>query len=364
MRILDKYITKNFVIPFLYCLILFVFLYIVIDLFNHLDEIFKLGTPLLILQEYYLSMIPFIIMHSAPVASLIATIYLISTMNKNDEITAMRAAGISIGRILTPLICLGLAISIGVFAISEKLLPSSMKNSQYIKERYIDKKHEDKDDDKKLIYNIALYGKNNRLIFIKSYDGKNNVASDITILEQDKKGSVVTKTDAREGRWIGNTWEFSGILIYNLDKDGAMTGNPLFFEKKRFDMESPAELIAKGTNYEFMSFKDLRNYINNFSNISPYIIKRLRVDLNQKVSIPFANLVLILIGTAFALKIRRRGKIAAVMGVGISIVIGFIYYTLMATLIALGKGGILPAFWSAHLANIIFGLIGIVLIKN
>lgn len=364
MRILDKYITKTFVTPFLYCLFLFVFLYMIIDLFGHLDEILKHGIPILILQEYYLSMIPFIIMHSAPVASLISTIYVISTMNKNDEIIAMRASGISIGRILAPLVCLGLAISILVFGISEKILPAAMKNSEYIKEKYIEKKFEDKDAEKKLIYNIALYGKNDRLIFIKSYDRENNTAGDITILQQDKNGNVTAKTDAREGKWTGNLWEFSDVLIYSLDKDGMVTGSSLFFQKRNLDMENPLELIAKGTSYEFMSFKNLLHYINNFSNVSPHIIKRLMVDLHQKISMPFTSLVLILIGAAFALKIKRRGKTAAMMGMGMSIVIGFIYYALMATFIAMGKGGILPAFWSAHLANIIFSSIGIVLIRN
>lgn len=364
MRILDKYIIKNFLAPFFYCLCLFLFLYMIIDLFGHLDEVLKYGIPLLILQEYYLSMIPFIILHAAPVASLISTIYVISSMNKNDEITAMRAAGISVARILMPLVCLGLAISIAIFAMSEKILPLSMKNSQYIKEKYIDKKIQSKENDKKFIYNIALYGKQDRLIFIKGYDRENNSASDITILQQDKKGNVITKTDAREGKWKGHVWEFYDILVYNLDKDGMVAGNPSFFEKKEFDMEKPVELIAKGTNYEFMSFKDLLNYINNFSNISPNIIKRLQVDLNQKISMPFTSLVLILIGTAFALKIKRRGKAAAMMGMGISIVIGFIYYTFMAMFIALGKGGILPPFISAHIANIIFGSIGIMMIRD
>ncbi|MBU3911142.1 MAG: LptF/LptG family permease [Candidatus Omnitrophica bacterium] len=364
MRILDKYIIKNFVTPFLYCLVLFIFLYMIIDVFGHLDEILKRGIPLLILQEYYLSMIPLIIMHSAPVASLISTIYVISTMNKNDEIIAMRAAGISIGRILTPLVCLGLAISIAVFVVSEKILPSAIKNSQYIKDKYIENSDRVKGADKKSIYNIALYGKDDRLIFIKSYDSKNSIARDITILQQDKKGNVASKTDSREGKWTGSSWQFSDILIYNLDNDGMVAGNPSFFENKEFDMENPAELIAKGTNYEFMSFKDLRNYINNFSNISPHIIKRLRVDLHQKLSMPFTNMVLILIGAAFALKIKRRGKAAAMMGIGISVVIGFIYYAFMATFIALGKGSILPAFWAAHLANIIFGSVGIILIRN
>ena len=117
-------------------------------------------------------------------------------------------------------------------------------------------------------------------------DREKSIATDITLLRQDEKGNVLSKTDAREGKWTGSSWQFSDILIYNLDRDGMVIGSPSFFKEKEFDMESPAELIAKGTNYEFMSFKDLRNYINNFSNISPHIIKRLRVNLQQKLSIP------------------------------------------------------------------------------
>jgi len=74
--------------------------------------------------------------------------------------------------------------------------------------------------------------------------------------------------------------------------------------------------------------------------------------------------VIILLGAAFAIKIKRRGKTAAIIGMGMGIVIGFIYYAFMATSIALGKGGIIPPILSAHLANILFGFIGIVLIRN
>ncbi len=364
MRILDKYIIKNFLVPFFYCLALFIFLYIIIDLFGHLDEILKHGVPMLMLQEYYLSMVPFIVMHTAPVAALISTIYVVSTMNKHDEITAMRAAGINVFRILLPFICMGLAISISVFALSEKLLPVSMKNAQSIKENYIEKEGQYKSTGKKQINNIALYGKTDRLIFIEEYDITNNTATGVTILKQDNNGNVTAKTSAREGKWTGGSWAFSDILIYELDEKGMVKGNPLFFEEKDIEMERPKELISKGTNYEFMSFKGLSNYIHNFSNTSPDIIQRLSVDLHQKVSLPFTSMVVILIGVAFAIKIKRGGRTAAIMGMGMGLVIGFIYYALMATCIALGKGGLLAPFLSAHLANIIFALVGITLIRN
>jgi lipopolysaccharide export system permease protein len=363
MQILDKYIIKNFLLPFFYCLMLFIFLYMIIDLFGHLDEILKHGTPILMLEEYYLSMIPFIMMHTAPVASLIAVIYVISSMNKYDEITAMRAAGISVLRILTPFICVGLGISITIFVVSEKLLPLSMKNVQFIKERYIEKK--DIPTKKNDLYNIALYGKNDRLIFIKSYSPNKGIIKGITILQQDANGNVTKKTSIEEGKWTGGaTWTCSSVLIYELDDEGLMKGNPLLLEELSLDLENPDDIILKGRDYESMNFKDLAEYIGNFSNAPPDIIRRLKVDMHNKISFPFTSLILIIIGAAFAMKIRKRGKTAAIMGIGISLVIGFMYYATMATFLAFGKGGILPPLVSAHLANILFGAMGIILIKN
>ena len=364
MRIIDKYITKYFLAPFFYCLSIFIFLYIIIDLFGHMDEILKQAIPIIILQEYYFSMIPFIIMHTAPVAALISTIYVLSTMNRYGEITAMRATGISVSRILMPFIYIGLGISILIFALSEKVMPQAMKNVQFIKENYIDKNEKTKIGNKKIINNIALYGKNNRLIFIDSLDCSNKTSKGITILQQDKKGNILSKMNAQEGRWVEKKWLFSNILIYKLNNKGMVKGNPVFFEEKSFDMENPADLISKGINYEFMSFENLWSYIKNFPLTSPKIITKLKVDLHQKISFPFTSLVVILIGAGFAIKVSERHRSTALIGIGISAVIGFIFYAAMATCLALGKSGFLPPFISAHLANIVFAGIGILLIKN
>ncbi len=364
MRIIDRYIIKNFLISFFYCLTLFVFLYIIIDLFGHLDEILRHRVPLLMLQEYYLSMIPFIMLHTTPVSALISTIYLMSSMNRYDEISALQATGVNMLRILAPFLVMGLIISMSVFIISERLLPLSMKNVQGIRERFIEKGPQDKGRSHKTIETIAMYGKNDRLIFIKSYDAYNKIATGITILQQDKNGNVIEKINAQRARWTGLAWVFSSVLFYRLGEQGMILGSPSFFEEKDIAMEDPEELMTKGAYYEFMDFKNLSSYIQNFSNTSPDIIMRLKVDLHQKISLPFANLIVILIGSAFATNIRRRGKTTTMVGIGASMAIGFVYYAIMASSIALGKGGILPPFLSAHLANILFGSIGIILIRD
>jgi len=366
MRILDKYISKIFLGTFFYCLVLFIFLYIIIDMFGHLDEILKYGVPILVLQEYYLSMVPFIILHTAPMASLISTISVINTMNRYDEITAMRAAGINIYRIFFPFICIGILISLSVFALSEKVLPLNMKNVTYIKENYFDKgaSGQTKEKGDKIVNNITLYGKNDTIIFIESYNLSTHTARGITLLKQDKNGMVTQKLNAREAKWTGSTWESLNTIIYKLDETGAIKGAPLFFEQKNIDIESPDELISKGVNYEVMNFKDLWRYIKNFSNASPEIINRLRVEAHQKIAIPFASLVIIILGSSIAIRVKPRGKATTLLGIGLTIIIGFIYYATMAIFIAFGKRGIIPPLIAVQAVNVVFLSIGLLLIKN
>jgi lipopolysaccharide export system permease protein len=364
MRILDKYIARYFILPFLYCLLAFILLYVIIDLFGRLDEVLKQNIHIPIMLEYYLSMMPLIIIQTAPVAGLISAIYVLGALNKYGEITAMRAAGISIQRVLMPFIYIGLTITIFVFGISERILPESMKKAESIKENYLDRTDKNRPVNNRAISNIALYGKNNRLIFIDNFDPPSKTATGITILEQDRRDNVSLKINAHEAKWLDGKWLFSNILMYKLNEKGMVIGSPEFFQEKAMDMENPKDLISKGANYEYMSFLDLKNYIKNFSETSPKLITRLRVNLHQKISIPFASLVVILIGAGFALRARQRSRTTALLGIGMSIVIGFIYYTFMASCIALGKSGMLPAFLSAHLANILFGSIGVILIRN
>ncbi|MFH1782893.1 MAG: LptF/LptG family permease [Candidatus Omnitrophota bacterium] len=361
MRILDKYILKNFLAPLIYCLILFAFLYVIIDLFGHLDEILKNGIPIIVLARYYLSMMPFVIINTTPIASMISVVYVISSMNKHDEIIAMRASGINLFRILLPFLFIGLVISFIIFTISEKILPTSSKEVQSIKENYIENRSEKSD---RSIANIALYGKNDRLIFIESMDRSRNTINQVTILKQDKSGNVTKKINARKGEWVAPNWILYNVLIYELDDLGMIKGNPEFLQEKEFDMEAPKVLLSKGTNYESMSFKDLSRYIKDFSNASPATITKLKVDLHQKISFPFTTLIVMIIGASFAIKIKKRGKAGALMGVGISIIIGFLYYALMSTFIALGKSGALPPLISAHLANILFTSLGIILMRS
>ena len=83
MKIFDKYLTKNFLMPLIYCLFLFIFLYVIADIFSNLEDILQNKVPIAILFQYYGSFIPTIFVQTLPIASLLAIVYMLTMFNKS-----------------------------------------------------------------------------------------------------------------------------------------------------------------------------------------------------------------------------------------------------------------------------------------
>ncbi|MEA3560579.1 MAG: LptF/LptG family permease [Candidatus Omnitrophota bacterium] len=359
MRILDRYLIKQFILPFLYCILIFIVLYVIIDIFDHLDEILREQIELVILGRYYLAFIPIIFIQTTPIALLLSTIYTLGTLNRHNEITAMRTNGISIFRIINPFIITGLILSLLSFVIADKIVPKSSAITASIKQEEM-KRGPKKEN---LLTDVTAYGIPNRLIYIKNYDIKRKELSGIIILEQDKTGMIISKIIANQAKWEGKNWRFYNITIYNLDNDGNIIGAPLNYAEKVLDIrERPEDLQKQQTDPMFLSYRELRHNINKFKWVGKERTKRLLIDLYCKISFSFVNLIIILIGIPLALAIKARGGL--LMGLGVSMAVGFLYYTTMAISVALGKGGLLPPLLSAWLANIIFAGIGIIALKK
>jgi lipopolysaccharide export system permease protein len=110
-----------------------------------------------------------------------------------------------------------------------------------------------------------------------------------------------------------------------------------------------------------MSFAELERYINNFKGAGLKIVRSLTVDLHYKLAFPFITLIIMLIGAPFALVTTRGGVL---LGLGMSILIGLLYYATIAMSLAFGKGGILHPIAATWLGNISFAILGVWLINK
>ena len=361
MKIIDRYMTRAFLGPFIWCLFVFIIMAIIIDIFSFIEDIVKFKIPLSSLAAFYIYYTPTLFLQVTPMAVLLSTIYVLSNLNKNNEITAMKSSGISLWRVLAPILIMGVVISMVMFIVNDKIIPVSSKVSSVIRRDELEKEKR-KSSQAKVIQNVAVYGTGNRIVFARSYDTEKKMLQDVIMHEHDASENLVSKITAQSGTWTGNGWLFSKVIVYRIDNSGRMLAEPQFFDEKLIPLkEKPSDFANREWRADYVSFKELKKYIKNFKGVSTRLVRSLSVDLHYKVAFSVISLIIILIGAPFALITTRGGVL---IGVGMSIAIGLLYYAFIAISLAFGKAGILPPFMAAWLGNIVFGILGIYLINK
>lgn len=353
MRILDRYILKSTLGLFFGCLFLFFFLYIIIDIFSHLDDILKQQVNIRILLQYYLSYVPIIFVQVSPITCLLAVLYTFGKLNRNNEIIAMRASGLSIFQITRTVIILGIIVSVFVFWVNDKFVPQSLSLTEKMKGQMESATLKAKEKQQEVITNLCMYGLRNRLIFVNKFFPAKGRMENIVILEHDEKQNITKKIVANVGLYSDGLWRFYQSITYNFDENGQIMREPQYLEEEIMTIpETPREFLTQRQRPDFMNIAQLDDYIWKLSRSGAItVIRNLKVDLYQRFTMPFTSLIIILLGIPFALKMKKRAT--GLSTIGISIMTGFLYYVLNAVSIALGKAGILLPSLSSSLSHII-----------
>src|SRR3989338_3779721 len=135
MRLLDRYLFRQVLAPLAFCLVGFISLTLIIDLFGHLDDILKKRIPWAIVAQYYGYFSPTIAVMTLPIAVLLTITFLLGHLHRHNEITAMRASGLSIPRIVAPFAVLGLLAATAVFLANEYVIPPATLRYEQINEQ-------------------------------------------------------------------------------------------------------------------------------------------------------------------------------------------------------------------------------------
>ncbi len=379
MKLLDRYFFHQLLICLIFCLLTFVFFYVMIDLFGRLDEIIESKIPLETIANYYLSLIPLIFVRMCPLAILLATMYVLNNLSRNNEIIAAVSGGIHPNRILVPFLITGILLSAISMAVSELNVPKTAQKAYHIKQTLIKGRKE-----QYLWSNRIFYGCHNRRFYVKLLNSKKNTLSGIMITEYDENGFERSKFDANTARWDNGKWKFYNAALRTFDSPGRekstiladevradekgwiFLNGTLFTNRgaKTFNRmciklpvieEIPEDFTKKQLRPEEMSFKELKCHIERLQKIG-FNPQEEIVNLHNKMSLPLASFVVILIGIPFAIRQRRGGIL---VGFGNALAICLVYYLLQTTGNVLGEN-LIPAVLGAWFANAIFGVIGII----
>ncbi|MDP3041617.1 MAG: LptF/LptG family permease [Candidatus Omnitrophota bacterium] len=353
MRILDRYILKSIIYIFFSCIFVFLFLYIVIDLLSNLDEVLKHQATLALLVRYYVSYLPIMFVQVSPFACLLSTVYTFGKLNHNNEIIAMRSSGLSIFAIARNALIFGFLISLAVFWVNDRFVPVSLIENQKIKIQIEEGSPKSKSKKNETITNLTLYGLRNRLFFISKFSPAAKTMEGITILEQDENQNLTKKIIATRGYYQDGLWKFLQSITYRFDHNGQVIDEPVYLEEEIMSIpETPENLASLRQKPDQMSIRQLQDYIWILSKSgATTVIRNLKVDLYQRFYSPFTSIIIILLGIPFSLLMRKRAT--GMSAIGVSIIVGFLYYVLDAVCLAVGKSGLIAPALAASLSHII-----------
>ena len=365
MRILDRYITRSILTVFFSTIFIFCFLYILIDVASNLSEIINRKVAFKILFDYYISFMPIIVVQTSTIACLISVLLTFSHLSQNNEIIALRSAGLNFWHIAKPAIYFGLLVSVFIFWVNERFVPQANLTSNQIRDENIILEV-DRDQKKAKIQNLTFYGLKNRLYFIDSFDPNTFDIERITIIGQDDKQNMKEKIVALKGKWIGIAWKFFQCQVTTINPENPNEPEEIkYYDEKLMDIkETPQDFMKQRLDVNAMNIRQLHDYITRFSHSgAAKALNNLRVDLHQKIAFPFGNMVIVLVGLPLAMITGRR-KALTFTSLGIALMIGFFFYVLNAVGLAFGKGGLFSPILSAWLAPLIFFVVSLYLIKT
>lgn len=329
-------------------------LFVLVDGINQLDDYLKHDTPITIILYYYAAMIPVILPHVLPSACLLAALYSLSMMSRSNEITAMKASGVSSYRILRPLFAAGLFLSVALFATNETLAPKAALLSESIQNSLIKRKGEDLEH--RSIQNAAILTEGNRMIYAREFLPLTHSLFDVVVLEHHDDMSLRAKIMASRAVYENSEWTFYDVVQYEVDETGELTKKPAHYPKYSLPIkETPEDFIRQYTEPQFMSYGQLRDYLKKTQATGFKASRRLWVDLYSKTSMPFSCFIMLWIAAPLSIRIRRGG---AMLSIGVGLIVIVAYYAVLAITSALGKGGVMPpvvAAWAPHLFFLLGG---------
>lgn len=351
MRILDRYIFKSVISIFVSCVFVFLFMYVIIDLLSRLEDILKLQVHYSLLVQFYLVNLPVMFVQVAPFACLLSTLYAFSKLNHNNELIAMRASGLSIFYITKTAIIFGFLLSLFIFWMNDRVIPQAMLMTKKIQAKMEEGRASKKDKKTELLVNLSMYGSKNRLFFVNKFYPATKSMEGIVILEQDEEQNLTRKIVANKGVYEDGLWKFHQSITYNFDRNSQIIEGPQYLEEEIMTIpETPNDFLAQRQRPEYMTIKQLEDYIWKLSRSgATSVIRNLRIDLYQKFSAPFSSLIIVLLGIPFSLMMHRRAT--GLSSIGISIILGFLYYIFDAICIAVGRGGALPPILAVTLVQ-------------
>jgi LPS export ABC transporter permease LptG/LPS export ABC transporter permease LptF len=351
--ILDDYVLRGFALYLAMIVAAFLLLLLVFTLFELLSDIMRNQISPLTVGEYLLNVAPYFLYNTTPLSMLLAVLITFGLLQRSNEITAIKATGISVYRVVVPVLLASMLVA-GVLFLSDQLyLPYTNKRQDALRNQIKGKPAQTylRPDRKWIV------GQNSDIYYYQFFDPDRDVFGGVSIFQFDPHTFQITHRISADrahwsnsmGRWVYEEgWERSlnGAAIESYRKFDAATYPEL--------AEAPAYFKKEIKQSSEMNYDELRRYIYDLEQ-SGFDVVRLRVQLQKKIAYPLITLVMAVLAIPFALSAGKRSMVA---GVATAIGIGVFYWTISGLFEAMGNLSQLPPAVAAWSPDLVFGFIG------
>jgi len=351
--VLDDYILRDFFLYLGLILSTFLVLVIVFTLFELLGDILRNQVPPLLVAEYLLNVAPYLLYNVAPLVMLLAVLVTFGLMQRSNEITAIKATGTSIYRIVTPVVMAAGILSAALFFADQFYLPHTNKRQEALHNQIKGKPAQTylRPD------RSWIFGQNSDIYYYQFFDPDRDTFGNVTVFQLDRASfSITRRIHAERAHWADNLNRW----IYEKGSDRLLNVSAIAnyrpFEVATFAElpETPAYFKKEVKQYTEMNYEELRRYIRDLQQ-SGFDVVRLRVQLHKKLSYPLITLIMAVLAVPFSLSAGKKGAIT-----GVAVAVGIaVFYTVVSRLFeAMGDLSQLPPALAAWSPDLIFMLVG------
>ncbi len=357
-RILDEYVLREFLSMFVLVLAGFVLLMIIFTFFDLIGDILRNHVALATVGDYLLNLTPSMLYQIAPLAVLIAALVTFGLLNRNSEIVAMKATGISLYRLIIPMVSIAGTLAVCLFLFDQYYLPQANRRQEALRAAIKGRPAQTfLHPEQRWIFGQPRAGEPGRIFYYQFFDADRNEFANLSVFEFNPKTFELSRRIfASRAYWDGDadSWEFERGWVRDIQ--GADVTDYHEFRKTTFsEIHEPPDYFKKeALESQEMNFGQLERYIRDLRQ-SGFDTMRLRVALWQKLAYPLVAVIMAVLAIPFALSMGRRGSLTAI---AVAIAVALSYWVINNLFGAMGNVAYLPAALAAWSADVLFGLVG------
>jgi LPS export ABC transporter permease LptF/LPS export ABC transporter permease LptG len=351
--ILDDYVLRDFVFNFALIVGSLTVLSLIFTIFELLGDILKNQVSPWVVGEYLLNVTPFFLYNIAQYGVLLSVLITLGLMQRSNEVTALKATGISIYRIIVPVLVAAVFVAGGLFLSDQFYLPHTNRRQDALLNKI-------KGRPPQTYLNPSrrwIFGQNSTIYYYQVFDSDRNEFGDLSVLQfQPDTFQLVSRIYASRAQWDSGLKRWICSQGWQRSFQNSAIGDYHTFDVSTFAAVSePPDYFKKEVKQSLeMNYEQLRRYIHDLQQ-SGFEVVKLKVQLQKKIAFPVITFVMGVLAIPFALSAGRRGAVA---GVATAIGIAVIYTVVSGLFEAMGNISQLPPVLAAWSPDVIFALVG------